>query len=322
MRVVIVGAGEVGYHVIGTLYREGVEIAAIDTDQAILERLRQEFNITTIFGNAVDAAVLEEAQVAKAELFVAVTNYDETNIISCLMASEFGVQKKIARVKTIDFGRESSFSDRNSLGIDLIINPYEVAAEHLGNLIETPQVTDYTLFLSDQLLLLRVPITAESPLVGNTVLAFGQEARIPNTLVALIQRQGHPFIPSAEEVIQAGDSIYFFCERAQMERLFRYLRLSLKPARRIFINGGGHIGYALARRLEHRNLNVRLLEISEEQCNWLSQQLDETLVLHADGSDSKALQSEGVEHADFFVSVTAADQINIVAGMFAKQLAG
>ena len=319
MKVVVVGAGEVGYHVIGTLYREGVDIVAIDSNQTILDRLRQEFNITTIFGNAIDSAVLEVAGVAEAELFLAVTNYDETNIISCLMASEFGVQKKIARVKTIDFGQESSFSEKKTLGIDLIINPYEVAAEHLANLIETPQVTDYNLFLSDQLLLLRIPIAPDSPMAGTTVMAFGREAQIPNTLIALIQRNGQPFIPAAGEVVQGGDQVYFFCERTQMKRLFNHLRVPLSPTRRVFINGGGHIGYALARRLETRNLHVRLLEISEEQCNWLSQQLDETLVLHADGSDSRALQSEGIEHADFFVSVTAEDQINIVSAMFAKQ---
>lgn len=320
MRVVIVGAGEVGYHVIGTLYREGVDIAAIDTDPAILERLRQEFNITTIFGNAVDAAVLEEAQVAKAELFVAVTNYDETNIISCLMAGEAGVQKKIARVKTIDFGQESSFSDKNSLGIDLIINPYEVAAEHLYNLVTHPQVTDYTQFLGDQLLLVRVPVEELSPLAGRSVLTYGQEAPIPRTLIALIQREGQPFIPSADEIIKPGDQVYFFCERNQQERLFTYLGLAMRPARRVYINGGGHIGIALARRLEHLHLDVRVLEISEQQCQWLSQQLDTALVLHADGVDSKALQDEGVDHADIFISVTAEDHINIVSCMLAKQM--
>jgi trk system potassium uptake protein TrkA len=319
LKVVIAGAGEVGYHVIGTLYREGVDIVAIDNDPAVLERLRQEFNIATILGNAIDADILEKAGASEAELFLAVTNYDETNIISCLMASEAGVQKKIARVKTIDFGQQRSFSDTKSLGIDLIINPYEVAAEHLANLVATPQVTDYNQFLSDRLLLVRVPIASGSPMAGMSVLAFGQQAQIPNTLIALIQRGGQPHIPSADEVVQSDDQVYFFCERTQLKQLFRYLRLPLSPAKRVFINGGGRIGFALARRLEASHLNVRLLEISEWQCNWLSQQLDETLVLHADGSDSKALRSEGIEHADFFISVTAEDQTNIVSGMLAKE---
>ena len=319
LRVVIVGAGEVGYHVIGSLYREGVEIVAIDSDTAILERLRQEFNITTIFGNAIDSAILEQAEVDKAELFVAVTNYDETNIISCLMAGEAGVQKKIARVKTIDFGRGSSFSDKKDLGIDLIINPYEVAAEHLASLVHYPQVNDYSQFLSDRLHLVRIPIAADSPLAGRSVLDFGQQVNIPHTLIALIQREGHPFIPSAGEIVNAGDEVYFFCEKDQQQRLFAYLKLSRRPAKRVYINGGGHIGIALAKRLEDQSLDVRVLEISGQQCEWLSQQLDNALVLHADGSDSKALHSEGIEHADFFISVTAEDQINMVACLLAKQ---
>ncbi|MCZ6532809.1 MAG: Trk system potassium transporter TrkA [SAR324 cluster bacterium] len=314
----IVGAGEVGYHVIGSLYREGVEIVAVDSDPAILETLRQEFNIRTIQGNAIDSAILKEACVDEAELFVAVTNYDETNIISCLLAGEAGVHKKIARVKTIDFGQESSFSDKKDLGIDLIINPYEVAAEHLASLVANPQVTDYTEFLSGRLQLLRVPIAAENPIAGRSVLDFGQQSQIPQTLIALIQRKGQPFIPSADEIIQAGDEVYFFCERSQKKRLFKYLKLSSRPSKRVYINGGGHIGFALAKRLEKLSLDVRILEISEEQCEWLSQYLDKTLVLHEDGSDSKALQSEGIEHADFFISVTAEDQINVVSCMLAK----
>lgn len=319
MRVVIIGAGEVGYHIVGTLYREGVEIVGVDHDHAVLDHLRQEFGIETIQGNAIDPAILEQAGVDACDLFVAITDSDETNIISCLMAAELGAQHKIARVKTLDFGHEGSFGEGQSRGIDLIINPYEVASEHVANLVQTPQVTDFDQFLGGKLVLLRVPIGEGNPLAGESVLGFGQDARIPQTLIALIQRQGKYFMPEAEEVIHVGDQVYFFAERSQLPRLFRYMGLPLRPARRVFINGGGHIGYALARRLEGMGCEVRILEISEERCNELSQLLDNTLVLHVDGTDSRALKDEGIENADFFISVTAADQINVVACMLAKE---
>ena len=180
LRVVIAGAGEVGYHVTGSLYREGVEIAAIDSDPGVLERLRQEFNITTFLGTATDTETLTQAEVGRADLFLAITNYDETNIIACLMAAEAGAAKRIARVKSIVFGEGSSVSDRTYLGIDLIINPYEVAAEHLANLVTHPQVTDFNQFLDDRVLLVRFSIHKDSPLAGATVLEFGQDSRIPN----------------------------------------------------------------------------------------------------------------------------------------------
>ena len=320
MRVVIVGAGEVGYHVIGALYREGVDIVAVDNDDGVLEQLRQEFNLTTIQGNAIDPSIFEQAKAADADLFIAVTNYDETNIIACMMASEAGVQKKIARVKTIDFRQQASFSDSKSLGIDLIINPYEVAAEHLANVINTPNVTDYSQFLDGRLLLLRIPLPANCPLVGQRVLDYGQSSGMKNSLIAVIRRDGNAFIPAATEVLQENDAVYFFVEKTQVKKLFQYLELRDKPPRRVFINGGGHIGYALAKRLEADHLDVRILEISEQRCMDLSRQLEDTLVLNVDGNDAKALRSEGVDHADFFISLTAADEINIVSCLQAKAL--
>jgi len=319
LKVVISGAGEVGYHVVGALYREGVDIVAIDHNQAILEQLRQEYNITTILGNAIDSDVLVEARVSEADLFLAITNYDETNIIACLMAGEVGAAMKIARVKTIDFGHETAVSDQTFPGIDLVINPYEVAAEHLTDLVSSPPVTDYNHFLADRVAMVRIPIERGSPLAEVSAMDFARNAQIPQTLMVLIQRGGTSTIPHGEDVIHAGDQVYFICEHDQLKRLYDYLELPHTAARRVFINGGGNVGYALARRLERKGLDVRILEISEARCETLSQLLDRTLVLNADGSDSQALKSEGIDHADYFVSVTAEDQTNVVSALLARQ---
>ena len=319
MKVVIIGAGEVGYHVIGALYRENVEIVAIDTNPTVLEQLTSEFNITTLQGNATDIAVLEKAGTVDADLFLAVTNYDETNIISCLLAGHIGNTKKIARVKTINIGHDSSFTEKRHLGIELIINPYQVAAEHLANLVANPRLTDYHPFLGDEVILTRIFISGKNPLAGSTIKEFGQTARIPQTLIAIIQRAGESFIPGPDTVIEVRDSVYFFCGRDHLQDLIDFLQLPRTPDRKVFINGGGHIGYALARRLEHTNVDLRILEKSEERCDWLSQKLDRALILHADGTDSTALRAEGIEHADTFISVTAADEVNVVSCLLAKE---
>ena len=190
MKVIIVGAGEVGYHIIGALYRENVDIVVIDSDYHVLDQLKTEFNISTLLGNATDSSLLQDAGVSEADLFITVTNYDETNIVSCLLAGQIGAVKKIARVKTLDIGHDSSFTEKHHLGIDLIINPYQVAAEHLAHLVEFPQVSDFYQFLSERVLLMRIPIGEGSPLAGKTVINFGQYAQIPQTLIALVQRDG------------------------------------------------------------------------------------------------------------------------------------
>lgn len=320
MKVVIVGAGEVGYHVIGALYRENVDIVAIDLNQAVLDQLKSEFNITTLLGNATDSDLLERAGAKEADMFLAVTNYDETNIISCLLAGQMGAAKKIARVKTIDIGYDTSFTEKHHLGIELIINPYQVAAEHLSNLIVHPQVTDFHQFLSDRVALLRIPIREQSPLAKSTVLSFGQNAGIQQCLIALIQRKGSYSIPTSDTVVHPGDDVYFFCAISQLDRLFGFLKLPNRPLRRVFINGGGHIGFALAKRLEKLSVYVRILEISEERCEWLSSHLDKALILNVDGSNAAQLRAEGIEHADYFISVTDADHVNVVACLLAKEL--
>jgi trk system potassium uptake protein TrkA len=210
-------------------------------------------------------------------------------------------------------------SDRSYLGIDLIINPYEVAAEHLANLVVHPEVTDYNQYLGDRALLVRFSVTPACPLAGMRVIDFGRDARIPKTLIALVQRGGESLIPDAAMRVEAGDQVYFFCERERLDTLSRFLGLSTHPSRRVFINGGGHIGFALARRLERTVPHVRLMEINEKRCMALSQLLNRTLVLRADGTSSIALKEEGIEQADCFLSCTNQDQVNIVSCLLAHE---
>ena len=320
MKVVIIGAGEVGYHVIGALYRENMDITAIDINQSILSALREEFNIQTLLGSASDAKVLREARVQEADLFMAVTNSDDTNIISCLMAAQSGAAKRIARVKSIDLGSRPSLSGQHHLGIDLIINPYEVAADHLVNLISNPQVTDFSRFMDSKVLLVSIPIRPGSPLAEKRISHFGQNANLPQTLIALVQRKGQSTIPHGDHIIRTGDELYFFVASHRLRALYKYLELSPHPARRVFINGGGHIGFTLARHLEKLDIEVRILEISAQRCDLLSQWLDQTLVLNTDGSSSRSLAAEGIERADFFISVTNEDHVNLVACLLAKEL--
>jgi trk system potassium uptake protein TrkA len=318
LKVVFVGAGEVGYHVIDALYREGVDIVAVDNNSAVLERLREDYAITTVLGNATDSATLDSVDLQHVDLFLAVTDSDETNIIACLMAHDAGAGTKIARVKTIDLGLKTAVTEERFFGIDLVINPYEVAAEHLEYLVQYPQITDVHTFLSDRMMLLRVLIHDGSPLANKRVRDIGPQFQIPGSLLALILRGGEHIIPNGDAEIHPGDHVYFFAERTRLKKLFRLMHLSANPAHRVYINGGGHIGYALARRLELTGMDVRILEINEDRCDFLSEHLDHALVLNMDGSDVNSLKQEGVESADMFISLTAEDDINLMSCMLAR----
>ena len=316
MRLVIAGAGEVGYHLTEALSEEA-DIQVIDLDAKVLKRLENCFHVKTLQANSAHQETLQKAQVDQADLFIAVTDRDDSNLLACLVASELGSPTTIARVKRLnmDGGEGPQFKN-----IDLLINPYQVVADHLEQLIIHPQVTDIANFMDKQLLLIRIAVNESSTLAGKTVAEFGMKSRkeVP-CLIAAIQRAKKSFVPSAQDTIQMDDQLYFFCSTKKFKQLMKSLQIRRKSGRRVFINGGGNIGLALAQRLEKFGMDVRVLEVNHQQCQVLSKSLQHSLVLQVDGMDLSLLQEEGIRQADYFVSLTADDSINISACLLVKE---
>ena len=237
MHLVIAGAGEVGYHLVEALQGEA-NITVIDLDAEVLKRLKPSRHLRTIQANAAHQETMHKAKVEKADLFIAVTDRDDANLLACLVARQIGSPVTIARVKQLKINggdHTPRFKD-----IDLVINPYNVVAEYLEQLILHPQVTDIDTFMDGEVLLMRVPADESSMLIGETVESFGTKAKkVAPNLIASIQRQQKNFIPHAQETIQPGDQLYFFCPTYRFKRLLRLLHLPKRNTRRVFINGGG-----------------------------------------------------------------------------------
>ncbi len=317
MRFVIAGAGEVGYHIVESIHREGVNITVIDGGEAVLQRLHRLFWVDTVLGNASNRDVLEKAQVGGADLFIAVTSSDEINIISSLIAKEMGAKQGIARLTAFN---EVSAGDQHSFGISLVINPFEAAAEHLEQLALHPSTIDFVPFLGGDVALIGAKVRQATLMDGMQVQAFGENTKLAGALIALVERDGTAFIPRANTVVAVGDSVYFLCIRQQWKKLGTLLGLPTKPSYKVFINGGGLIGESLALRLERRGLDVRVIEKDERRCEVLSQILDHSLVLNADGTDDLALKSEGIGDADCFFSACDDDEVNLLSCLMAKEM--
>lgn len=320
MKVFIAGAGEVGCYVAEALHRERVEITVMDEDPNALERLGERLPVTLAQGNAIDHTQLERFGAGEADLFAAVTDFDETNLISCLLARELGAKRSIARVKTIELGDPGEAQQENFLSIDLIVNPYEATAEYLERLALFPDLVDLVPFLNGAAMLLALPILRGSPLEGSTVRALKEREFENKALIVLIQHAGETFVPQADTQIEPDSIVYLFCAQDRLRALLRSLGCTAPPAKHVYINGGGRIGFALARRLENRGIDVRLLEIHPQRCRLLSRRLERSLVLCGNGMDPVILREERIGDTDLFVSLTADDSVNVVSAMLAKEM--
>ena len=322
MRAIIIGAGEVGGHLVEALQGEEIDLITVDNDPEVIERLRIQYpKVRTVLGDVTDPQLRAELDLPNADLFLAVTDRDETNIVSCLLAGRNMRGKRIARLKGIDWGEKTHDEQASYLGIDLITNPSEVVTDHLVDLIEHPHVSDFISLLDDLMALVRIRIREESPLAGRAVNALKTYAPESNAIAALVLRRGSYVIPHGGFVVTPGDHLYVVLRRDQLKKLGKRLKLPAHGARRVFINGGGHIGYALARRLnELGTRKLWIFEIDAARCRFLSERLENVLVMHASGVDPLALRAESIERADLFISLTQSDDINVVSCMQASTL--
>ena len=319
MKLVIAGAGEVGFHLIENLCKEDLDILAVDTDGEVLKKLSSEYGIKTDQSNIIDSRFLSKSYLENVDLFLAITNSDETNMIACKTASDAGAKQTICRIRQVDFSRSKKQVSLKSLGIDYIINPVSLVAEEIFHLVMAPNIVDRHEFMNGGISLLGFKIQPFSNVRNNTVAGLQKTLDPFDIQIGIIRRRELSLIPHKELVIEAGDIVYFFCRSEDMERLRFILGYQHKKKlqKRIFINGGGHIGVRLARKLENENHIVKIIEKETFRSYRISEALQKTLVLNFDGTDLKQLVAEGIENADYFISVTDNESINLTSCLLA-----
>ncbi|MDA3904356.1 MAG: Trk system potassium transporter TrkA [Desulfuromusa sp.] len=322
MKILVVGSGQVGYFLCDRLSREGHEVTLVDRDEVVVERAQDRLNVLGVVGNGASAEILEQAGIKDVDIFIAVTNMDEVNILACLLAREYQVKILVARTKNIEYTSRKAVLSKEKLGIDLLINPEDAVAEELSKLACNSKAFDVAEFADGQILFQGYRIEAESPLCDLTLAELGELRGMYRFLVVAISRGKTTIIPHGDDTIQAGDRIYIFAPQQELPALNYLLqseRLDKKRTRRVFILGGSRIGLQVAQNMEKLHFQTKLIEKDEARCYRLAELLDKAVVINAEGLDVQTLVDEGLTDADVFIAVTENDQTNILTCLLAKQ---
>lgn len=275
-----------------------------------------------MLGNGASAEVLEQAGIKETEIFIAVTDLDEVNILSCLLAREYEVPTRVARVKSIEYTGQGAILSKEKLGISLLINPDDAVADEIIKIACSTGAFDVAEFVEGQIQFLGYRINKDSPLCDLTLKELGEIRGFYRFVVVAIGRGGQTIIPHGDDCIQAGDSIFIFAHQKDLPAIQYMLKLDaekLKRRSRAFILGGGHIGLRIAEKLERMGFDVRLVDRNEKRCEMLSAKLKKSMVINAEGTDIQTLIDEGIEHGDIFIAVTDNDETNILCSLLAKQ---
>ncbi|MFQ5880884.1 MAG: Trk system potassium transporter TrkA [Candidatus Methylomirabilales bacterium] len=319
MRAIVIGAGEVGYHIAKRLVQEGHDVTIIEEKAAVKEKAEKELDVLAIHGNGTSPSALEEAGVAKTDMVIAVTDEDEVNLIACVLAKEYGVATTIARSRNPELSGSPFVRSGKRLGIDLVINPNQAVAEEIAKLIHIPAAAQVAFFAEGKVELLGIH-------VGNEARALHQRLKELRPfqvehpfLVVAISRNDTLHIPDGETVILPGDHLYLVAGREDIAAILALLGREERPPRKVLIIGGGRVGLSLAEMLEKEGIPITLMERSPQRCEELANRLEKALILQGDGTDSGALREEGIADMDAVVTVSDDEATNILAALLAKR---
>ena len=321
MKIIILGAGQVGATLAENLTSEQNDVTVVDQDGVLLEELQERLDIAAVQGNPAYPSVLRRAGGDDADMLIAVSESDETNMLACKIADVlFQTPTKIARVRSSDYLKEEKLFGNASLPVDMTISPEQLVTDYIHRLIEYPGALQVVDFANGRVRLVGVRAYYGGLLVSRQLkelpahLPKGVEAR-----VAAIYRRGRAIIPQGDTIIEADDEVFFVAAVEHIPKIMAELRRADKPVKRVMLAGGGNIGLRLADALED-DIQVKLIERSKERAATLAEQLDKTIVLHGDAANEALLLEENIEDVDVFCAVTNDDEANILSAMLAKRL--
>lgn len=321
MKIIILGAGQVGATIAEHLAREKNDITVVDNSTERLRELRDRLDIRVITGHASHPDVLEQANIEDADLLIAVTANDEVNMVACQVAyTLYRTPIKIARIRASAFSsyKEKLFSNEHS-PVDVIISPEKLVSDYIFRLIENPGALQVIDFAEGAIRLVAVKAYHGGPLIGQELRYLRQHMPNIDTRVAAIYRRGQAIMPQGHTIIEADDEVFFIAARGNIRAVMSEMRRSEKPYKRIMIAGGGNIGLRLAKKIESR-YSIKIFELDAVRSKELSEELNYTVVLHGSASDQDLLLEENIEETDIFIAVTNDDEANIMASLLAKRL--
>lgn len=320
MKILILGAGQVGTSVAEVLASEASEITVVDTDGRKLDALRDRLDIGTVQGEAAHPEVLARAGAEDADMILAVTNSDEINMVACQVAyTLFHTPTKIARVRNVGYLSYPQLFTQEALPVDVLISPEQLVTDYVQRLIEYPGALQVLDFAGGKVQLVAVRAYSGGPLVGQELQKIREHMPDIETRVAAIYRRGQAIAPEGNTVIEADDEVFFIAAKRHIRMMMKELGRLDRPVKRIILAGGGNIGKRLAKALENK-YQVKLIDHNIQRSKRISAELDKTIVLHGDAADEELLLDENIENTDVFCAVTNDDEANILSAMLAKRL--
>lgn len=321
MRIIIVGAGEVGFHISRRLAVENKEVVVIDRSEKALKRVAEATDVQTIQGSGSSPQVLLDAGIKGADIMLAVTDSDEINILSCFYANQLSPNlTKLARIRNDDYTHFADLIKNDAIGIRKIINPDLEVVNAILRLMSVPGAVEINEFAQGKIRLIGVNLPAKSPVIGTKLLNLRDRIGETPVVIAALVRDDELIIPSGVDEIRQGDMVYFACDIRDQDEVLESLGIRSEPVSKVLIVGGGNIGYHLAKALDSKHFHTRVLESNPERCQFLSENLDRPIVLQGDGTDQDVLHEENVGNMDMVISVTGDEEINILTCLLAKSL--
>ncbi len=317
MKIIIAGCGKIGTSVLSSLAQEGHDVTAVDKNPNVISELTNVYDVMGVCGNAVDCETLIEAGAGDCGMFVAMTDSDELNMLSCFLAKRMGAQNTIARIRNPEYNDTSLSFMRQHLELSMAINPDLRAAQEIYNILKFPSALRIETFSRRNLEMIEFRLSEDSELVGKSLVDIRKKYDA-QFLICCVQRGEDVYIPSGFFTLQAGDKIGLTASQSEMEKLLKMLNAFKKQAKNIIILGGSKSAYYLAKMFESGGNSAKIIEQDEARCVELTSALPNATVIRGNGAEQELLMEEGLSSCDAFVALTGMDEENILLSIFAS----
>jgi len=321
MKIIVLGAGQVGSTVAQSLASEqNNEVTVVDTDKSVLDELGSRLDLNTIVGYASYPEVLRQAGAEDADMIIAATNSDETNIVAIQIAyTLFKTPNKIARIRSADYLREKDLFSNNHIPINVLVSPEQLVTDHIQRVIEHPGALQVVDFAGGRVRLVGIEVQSGAKMDTESLAHLPELLGDIDMRVVAVYRGDEAIIPEGKSVVQAEDIVFFLSQREHTEKVMAQFHDQAGRCKRVMIAGGGNIGLLLARKLE-KNYSVKIIETVKERAEYLAETLDAALVFHGDAADQDMLIDENIQDMDVFCALTNDDEANILSAMLAKRM--
>ena len=305
MKIILVGGGKVGSALCRSLVAENHDVVLIEQDEAVLNHLTKRYDIIGILGNGANFKVLEQANIESCDIFISMTEQDEVNMVSAVLAKKMGAKETVVRVRNPEYSNPF-FKEKNILGFSLVVNPEQLAARSIANIIDFPNALSVEHFANGRVALMEFKVKENSPLCQTTISDFRKQ--YGNVIICAIERNNELTIPDGDVSIQANDKIYMTGNRSEIMAFHHYIRP--RVIKSLLIIGAGKIAYYLLNILKDSKIDLKVLEINRQRAEWFSQEFPDIYVVHGDGTAKDILLEESAPNYDAVATLTGGDEEN------------